>query len=196
MKTPIHNTYPSQRGMALVEVLVTLVILLIGLLGLAGLSMQAQRSEMESYQRVQAIVLLQDMIGRINANRKAASCYAVTNATNGAPYFGTGYTGTPTCTTGAADQQALAVQDMQAWNDLLLGASEKTGGTTNVGAMIGARGCISYDATANLYTVSVAWQGVGVTFAPQSGQNCGLNQYGDERQRRVVTMTLRMATLL
>lgn len=196
MKNRPLNASPRQHGMALIEVLVTLVILLVGLLGLAGLSMHAQRSEMESYQRVQALVLLQDMVGRINANRKVAPCYAITtNTTNGTPFLGTGYAGTPTCTTGTAEQNAIAIQDMQGWNNLLLGAAEKTGGTANVGAMLGARGCISYDATASVYTVSVAWQGVGTSFAP-TGQNCGKNLYGSEGQRRVATMTLRIANLL
>lgn len=181
----------------MIEVLVTLLILLIGLLGLAGLQMQAQRSEMESYQRVQALVLLQDMVGRLNANRKVASCYAVTTDTaNGTPFLGTNSTiTTPVCATGTAEQQVIAVRDMTDWNDLLLGAAETAGGS-NVGAMIGARGCVSYDATADLYMVTVAWQGLGKTSAPPVGQNCGTDLYGDEAQRRVVSLTVRIANLL
>lgn len=189
----------------MIEVLVTLLILLIGLLGLAGLQMQAQRSEMESYQRVQALVLLQDMVGRINANRKVASCYAAvtTDTTNGTPFLGTSSTiTTPVCATGTAEQQAIAVQDMTDWNDLLLGAAEDAAGgssctpTSCVGAMIGARGCVSYDATADLYMVTVVWQGLGKTSAPPVGQNCGKNLYGDEAQRRAVSLTVRIANLL
>lgn len=189
----------------MIEVLVTLLILLIGLLGLAGLQMQAQRSEMESYQRVQALVLLQDMVGRLNANRKVASCYAVTTDTaNGAPFLGTSSTiVTPACTAGTVEQNAMAVRDMQDWQNLLLGAAEDAAGgssctpTSCVGAMIGARGCVSYDATADLYMVTVAWQGLGKTFAPPVGQNCGTGLYGDdEAQRRVVSLTVRIANLL
>lgn len=194
-RTP--NALNRQGGTAMIEVLVTLLILLIGLLGLAGLQMQAQRSEMESYQRVQALVLLQDMVGRLNANRKVASCYAVTtDTTNGTPFLGTSSTmGTPACTAGTVEQNAMAVQDMQDWQNLLLGAAETAGGN-NVGAMIGARGCVSYDATADLYMVTVAWQGLGKTSAPPVGQNCGKNLYGDEAQRRAVSLTVRIANLL
>lgn len=191
------NVRNRQGGTAMIEVLVTLLILLIGLLGLAGLQMQAQRSEMESYQRVQALVLLQDMVGRINANRKVASCYAVTtDTTNGTPFLGTSSTmGTPACTAGTVEQNAMAVQDMQDWQNLLLGAAEAAAGG-NVGAMIGARGCVSpAPGDPNLYTVTVAWQGLGATFAPV-GQNCGKNQYGNEAQRRVVSLTVRIANLL
>lgn len=197
MNARISNVRNRQGGTALIEVLVTLLILLIGLLGLAGLQMQAQRSEMESYQRVQALVLLQDMVGRLNANRKVASCYAVTtDTTNGTPFLGTSSTmGTPACTAGTVEQNAMAVQDMQDWQNLLLGAAETAGGS-NVGAMIGARGCVSpVPGDPNLYTVTVAWQGLGATFAP-AGQNCGKNQYGNEAQRRVVSLTVRIANLL
>lgn len=180
----------------MIEVLVTLLILLIGLLGLAGLQMQAQRSEMESYQRVQALVLLQDMVGRLNANRKVASCYAAvtTDTTNGTPFLGTDSAVVPACAAGTVEQNAMAVQDMQDWQNLLLGAAETAAGN-NVGAMIGARGCVSYDATADLYMVTVAWQGLGATFAPV-GQNCGKTLYGSEAQRRVVSLTVRIANLL
>ncbi|MDP3678960.1 MAG: prepilin-type N-terminal cleavage/methylation domain-containing protein, partial [Methylotenera sp.] len=54
-----------QRGALLLEVLVTIVILAIGLLGLAGLQAKLQSSEMESYQRAQALILLNDMASRI-----------------------------------------------------------------------------------------------------------------------------------
>lgn len=196
MNARSYRTRSGQGGTALIEVLVTLLILLIGLLGLAGLQVQAQRSEMESYQRVQALILLQDMVGRINANRKVASCYAVTtDTTNGTPFLGTSSTiVTPACTMGTTEQQAIAVEDMQGWHNLLLGAAETAAGG-NMGAMIGARGCVSYDTTTNLYTVTVAWQGLGATFAPV-GQNCGKNQYGNEAQRRVVSLTVRIANLL
>ena len=55
-----------------------MIILLVGLLGLAALMTNSQKAEAESYQRAQALLLLQDMVGRINANRAVAGCYAVT----------------------------------------------------------------------------------------------------------------------
>ena len=56
----------------MIEVLVSLVVLLLGLLGLVGLQAKAGHAEMESYQRAQAIALLQDITDRMNANRKDA----------------------------------------------------------------------------------------------------------------------------
>lgn len=194
------NQQPSkiragQNGTSLIEVLVSLLILLIALLGLVGLQAQAQQSEMESYQRAQALILLQDMVGRINANRKVAACYAMTTDTaSGTPNFGTNSSISPSCATGTAEQKATAVRDMEDWNSLLLGAAEVAPGN-NAGAMIGARGCISFDAATDLYTVTVAWQGLGKTFAP-IGQNCGQGQYGDETLRRAVSQSVRVANLL
>ncbi len=210
-----------QSGFSMIEVLVTLVILLVGLLGLAGLMVQSQRAEMESYQRVQALVLLQDMYGRINANRRVAACY-VTTALNPA-YLGTNAAGTgpvaaPACAAGTAEQNTRATQDMNDWSGLLAGTAETSSGGSNVGAMVGGRGCLSYGGATTevdqtdpytglstgvklpgtgIYTLSVAWQGMGETFAPV-GLTCGQNLYPtaaqpDEKQRRVVSLTFRIA---
>lgn len=229
IKTNRYNT-TRQTGLSMVEVLVSLIILMVGLLGLAGLIVQSQRSNMESYQRVQALILLQDIAGRINANRSAASCYRfTTNSTTGAPYLGNSSTSStiptaancsttiqanyplatnPLVTVAAANAQAAtAVADMSAWDNLLKGTAE-TAATGNAGAMVGARGCVSYGAGTELtnpssgatiagtgiYTVAVAWQGMGSTFANTTTM-CGKDQYGDETLRRVVTLTFRIASL-
>lgn len=183
MSTP-KNISHSQAGASMIEVLVTLVILLVGLLGLAGLQLQAQRSEMESYQRVQALILLQDMVGRINTNRSVASCYATTALTPA--YLGTNAAGTaaiagPACAAGTAEQNARATQDMTDWSNLLYGAAE----AGNTGAMLGGRGCITFNAGTGAGMVSVAWQGLGDTAEPLD--SCGTGLYGSLARRRVVS---------
>lgn len=179
-------------GFSMIEVLVTLVILLVGLLGLAGILTYGQQAELESYQRAQALILLQDMVDRINTNRKVATCYNI-SANPVTDFLGTSASVTPACTTGTANQNTQAVADMTAWSNALLGAAETRGGA-QVGAMIGARGCIQEtDVTNSVYLVSVAWQGVGATFAPTA--TCAQNAYGNDAQRRVVTATLRIANL-
>src|ERR1700757_357164 len=160
--TTAMETAPMDKakGFTLIEVLISLLILTLGLLGLAGMQAVAQRAELESYQRAQALVLLQDMVDRVNANRKVAGCYAFT------PSAGTAFAGTgasaPTCTSafGTAQQRAQANADMLAWHNLLTGAAE-TLGANQVGAMVGARGCVILDTTVtpNVYRVQVAWQG-------------------------------------
>jgi len=171
---------PRQNaGFGMIEVLISLVIILFGLLGLAGLLTLGQQAEMESYQRSQALVLLEDMASRINANRKLASSYN---------NFVAGTSAIVTCP-GAT----IAGQDKCQWHTALLGAAEIQGGS-KVGAMIGARGCILSTAT-DTYLVSVAWQGLNPTFAPPAGLDCGKDSYGNETERRVVSTTLRIANL-
>lgn len=182
----------SQTGDSLIEILVTLVILMVGLLGLMGLMVQSQRSQMESYQRVQALMMMDDMANRINTNRKAAPCYVVTTGSGGAPYLGTGSSVTPSCGTGTAEQQARAIQDMNEWNSLLLGSAETSAGS-NVGGMLGARGCVE-QVSPGVYRISVVWQGNSKTFAP-AGITCASGLYGDDTQRRGVSVHLQIASL-
>jgi len=189
-----------QTGFTMLEVLVSLVILVFGLLGMIGLQARAQIATFESYQRGQALILVQDMADRIAANRSAAGCYAVTTDTaNGTPYLGTGYGGTPTCNVavGTTATRARADADLQAWNSALLGASETLGGAA-VGAVLGARGCVTYIAATNAYRVAVAWQGMANTVAPTAGDalaTCARNLYGPDGQRREVSVTIRIANL-
>jgi type IV pilus assembly protein PilV len=188
----------QSRGSSLIEILVTLIIVAVGLLGLAATQAAMQTADVESYQRSQALVLINDMLDRINANRYAAPCYAVTTATGGTPYLGasgSGHSGTPACALGSvtAEQLAQANSDLQEWNDLLSGASEARDGS-DVGAMSGARGCVSFDATTRTYTIVVSWQGRSGTFAPVV--SCANGLYGTETQRRAVWLTLSIADLM
>ena len=190
------GSFGRQSGFSLVEILVTLVIVLIGLLGLAGVQMRAHQAELESYQRAQALVLVNDMVDRLNANRKDHRCYAYTTDSGGTT-LGEGHVNAATCvkSIGTANTKARADADLQAWNLLLQGAGE-TIGATSVGAMIGARGCLTEDAaTPNTYKVAVAWQGVAATGAPDVSATCGQGQYGNENLRREVSVTVRIATL-
>lgn len=174
-----------QSGFSMIEILVTLVILLVGLLGLAGLQMQAQRAEMESYQRVQALVLLQDITERINANSVNYASYVVASVGTGDTVYAA-----PDCTT----KSSMALRDLCEWSNALQGASEQQSGGGSVGAMVGARGCITSPAASSVIA-SVAWQGLGDTTAPAAGDTCGLNQYVSEKKRRVISLPLSIGCL-
>lgn len=186
----------------MIEILVSIMIMTIGLLGLAALQARAQQAELESYQRAQALVLLQDMADRINTNRQAAGCYAITPLPdNGTVFVGSGATSVPPCpgAYGTAQTQAQARTDLTEWDGNLKGAAEALSGN-QVGAMIGARGCISYDTsvTPNVYRVSVAWQGMSPTVDPSSVDptlSCAKGNYGTDLQRRVISYSFPMACL-
>jgi type IV pilus assembly protein PilV len=175
----------NKRGASMIEVLVTIVILAFGLLGLAGMQIRVQVNELESYQRAQALVLLGDMAERIKTNAANAPNYVSVNT------FGTG-SAAATCAapTVAAD---VATYDQCEWGNLLKGAAEVKG-STQIGAMEGARGCITQAQAADpaagvcapaIYQVAVAWQGQNATVVPSV--TCGTGSYGtDDALRRVI----------
>jgi len=187
-----------QTGFSMLEVLVSIVIVAVGLLGMAGLSARSTTAEYESYQRAQALILVADMVDKINANRKAAGCYAITDANSGSPALGTGSNLTPACNAyGTVLEQSRAVADLNEWNSKLLGAAELQSGNA-VGAMTGARGCVSFDPLTNIYQVSVAWQGMAATIAPTVVDPtwvCATGLYGPDSQRRLVSINFSIANL-
>ena len=198
--------YKKNIGFSLIEVLVTIVILLIGLLGLAGLQARALTSQMESYQRSQALILLKDMADRIDTNRKNATSYIT------ATPLGTGGSYPASCSTSGVCA-TTADTDLFVWNNALQGAAEtQNAGVTNVGAMIGARGCVYQAAVpasgvATTYSIVVAWQGMNNTAPPDtttasSAGQCGKDQdknrngASQEALHRVITLPIAVADLL
>lgn len=186
------------RGFTLLEVLITMIVLAVGMLGLANLQSKIHITEIEAYQRAHAVLLLQDMVDRINSNRDAAALiiYAGPPAT---PKLGTGTAKNcdPAVLAGIADlEDRRAHTDMCEWSNALLGASEQRSGGGNAGGMIDARGCIERisapDPTpgicaAGVYRVSVAWQGLHKTAEPPAALSCGEGDYADDATRRVIT---------
>ena len=179
-----------QAGATAIEILVTLVVVSLGLLGIAGLQMRLQNSEVESYQRSQALLLLTDMAARINANRNNAASYAmgVSNP------VGAGMT----CPT---DVTTTRNRDVAEWCNAIQGASELvTGTTTKTGALIGGRGCI--EAVDGEYLITVVWQGLTPVSAPPVSVGCAANAFDgagtpcvNDLCRRWMTTVVRVADL-
>lgn len=182
----------TQRGASMIEVLVTMVIIAFGLLGMAGLQMRMQTSEMESYQRSQALLLLNDMANRIAANRTAtvAGSYLIVAASP----TGAGVT-CPTATT------TQVQRDLKEWCAALQGAAEtETSGGARVGAMVGGRGCV--ERIGSDYLITVAWQGLTPIATPPASVACGANNYNtagsscvNDLCRRAITTLVRIAAL-
>ncbi len=187
------TTPVRQRGITLVEVLITMVILSIGLLGLAGLQARLKVLQIESYQRAQALMLLKDMAGRVANNRNNAADYADYDTANP---VGVG------ANCGAISTATRVGADAAEWCTLLQGASEVSEAGDEVGAMVGARGCVD-DLGGDQYLVTVAWQGLAPISAPPDSVTCCAGDYDggadspceDDLCRRVVTTIVRIATL-
>jgi type IV pilus assembly protein PilV len=71
--------YSLNKGLSLIEVLVTVVITSIGLMGLVSLQMQAVRATTDSGNRSQAVWVWNDIINRIHANEVASASYIDAN---------------------------------------------------------------------------------------------------------------------
>lgn len=190
-------SHPSKvstvRGSSLIEVLVTLMILAFGLLGVAGLQSKIGVAEMESYQRAQALVTLQQMTERLTANSELAASYVT------ATPVGTGDAEPASCTGIAVGPN----RDLCEWSNALKGTGETSGGGAATGAMVAGRGCITQVQAANpalgvcsagIYQVSVAWQGMSPT-AATAGLACGTGLYGaSDAWRRVIATTVSVPT--
>lgn len=175
-----------QRGFTMIEVLMAMIVIAVGLLGIAALQGHSSRAEAESYQRAQALVLVGDMLNRIEANRFVKECYATGDKPS---HAGTGQVGTYGCVDyGVPKTQAVATNDLLTWHNLLLGSAE-----SGSGAMINAYGCISSNGIDTL-TVSVFWQGLSATVDSNLPAGCAGPDYG-AGMRRGVSRSVRLPDL-
>jgi type IV pilus assembly protein PilV len=194
MTNPRHATqsrHSRSKGFSIIEVLITLLVFSVGLLGYASLQDRAQKAQLEVYQRVYALNLIDYIVDQIRANPAAQGCYGLA-----AVEVGTGYSSSYSCSSyGTADTQAQVIEAVNEWSDLLKGAGEVAAGN-NVGGLLNARGCIIYDNVNETYTVSVVWQGLVETVAPTT-TSCGNTSYGgsSSKLRRAVTYNLQTPSL-
>lgn len=202
-----HSGIRKQRGVTLVEVLVTLIILAIGLLGLVALHARVQVLQAESYQRAQALILLKDMAGRIANNRGEALLPTSPYVAGDMGSSGVGaHLPATQCEVPESGTPRSAV-DLAEWCQALQGAAERLGDNA-VGAMSGGRGCVQ-NLGGGRFLVTVAWQGLAPISAPPAGVGCGRQQYDspagtpcapgqgepEGRCRRAVTTIVQFAEL-
>lgn len=193
MKTRRSHLRPPARGFSLIEVLVTILVLLIGLLGMFGMQSRASVVEMEAYQQAQALALVKDMEARIRTNRAQfdavfAGKYA---DVQGPAVFGTA--SAVNCP-GALG----ALREVCQWSNSLLGAAETISASpaSQVGAMIGARGCVMAlplptNAAVAEFFVVVVWQGFKATGDPAAdtpGAVCAQDVDFGKGLRRAATL--------
>lgn len=69
---------PAQRGFSLLEVLVALLLTTLGVFGAIGLQLNALRFSADSAHRAQALLMTNDLLERMRANRGASPLYAMT----------------------------------------------------------------------------------------------------------------------
>lgn len=170
MATQSHH---GQRGVSLIEVLVTTVVFSIGLLGVAGLNAVSQRASIESVQRSIASQLGYALLEDIRTNSDAVADYLA------AGDLGQGSRGAepaPTCTNTAAPctAQQLAQHGLWEWEQELDGALERAGNTAT-GGLVMPTACIDgpVGGGPGIYSVTVVWRG-GSELTDQGLNNCGV----------------------
>lgn len=161
----------AQRGVLIIEILVTIAIITVGILGVLQMQSRLQKSEVEAYQRTQALMLLDDMSDRMTTNRRNAASYVTTDLVP--PFLG----GTPVVDWDCSDDIGTATlqeTDSTQWCEALQGAAEKQG-VSSVGAMLGGRGCVEQvgDPALGQYMLTVVWQGLTPISAPPANVTCG-----------------------
>src|SRR5215216_6397877 len=117
------------RGFMLIEVLIALVVLAFGLLALARAMATATLDELESFQRSQAIVIAQEMLERINANRKEALSYV-------------GNYEAPSAIQDCSLEATALLRDQCEFRNRLMGSGTRDAGNA-IGSAIAARACIT-----------------------------------------------------
>lgn len=191
----------TQTGFSMIEVLITIVIIAVGLLGLSGLQAKVNMMEMESYQRGQALALLQDMEDRLKASRGALDGPLTPVAAGGnaistvvGPDGTTGYNPASAADCTGSGGQLQVCQ----WALAVTGSAEKIAGS-KVGAMIGARGCVISIAPTQLkalaeYYLVILWQGLVTTADPgeeSPAATCAATvNFGSGLRRAAVTRVL------
>lgn len=183
------------RGFSMIEVLVALLVIAIGVLGAVALQSRAVQGGMETYQRTQALLLVEDMAARMRNNKlNVSTCYAAVG--NGMGYVGVGRDDISSLT-GCETQ---ANKDIAAWHQMLLGSAEmsdKSNTATQVGGILSARGCIKSVGN-GAYRVSVAWKALNKLGYSTARDSCAISAFtsdGGEPYRRVVSVTVRVTDL-
>lgn len=147
MRTQLLHS--KEKGITLIEILVTLIILSIGLLGIASMQVQGMRNNQSAYLKSQASILVYDMADRMRSNQ------ARVLAGNYTPFDTTGQVpADPGCidTNAGCDAANQAATDLFEWAD-------KVNGTVNGIPMLpDAKGTIEVNAAGTLYTITVTWK--------------------------------------
>jgi type IV pilus assembly protein PilV len=130
------------NGFTLLEVMVALLILSVGLLGLAGLQIAGLRSNQNSYYRLQATLLAQDLSERMRANLVGVGLGAYDAASTGANDVD--------CTRADCTPEQMARYDLAQWQADI--ARQLPGGVGEI--CKGAPACGGGTAA---YTVTIRW---------------------------------------
>ncbi|GAB2191850.1 type IV pilus modification protein PilV [Sessilibacter sp. MAH2] len=131
----------SQKGITLIEILVTVIILAIGFLGLASVQLLGTRNISSSNYRSLATIYAHDIVERMRSNQTGVDfgAYNNTNSEDGVD---------PGCS--PCSPAELAQLDLFQWNTLMT-SNPVQGGLPN------GNGTIDYSDATEQFTVTITW---------------------------------------
>ncbi len=156
----MKNRFKHQRGVSLVEILITLVLISIAVLGSASMQVLSKRANNQAMQRTTASHLAFDMLERMRSNKSALEIYLPD-----LPLGGDTLGDSPAVDCGAAaancDTAQLATYDLWAWEEMLDGTAEQAN-ARSVGGLSQPSACIAGPAggVGGTYEVAIAWRGL------------------------------------
>lgn len=124
-----------QRGLTLMEILITVLILAVGLLGVASMQTQSLKGTANANNRSLAMYLANDITDRMRANRLATGngkYNAIANAS-----------ASPDCVSSVCTPDQLAARDLYEWKD-------------NIERMLPS-GTATISRSGNIFTITVGW---------------------------------------
>jgi type IV pilus assembly protein PilV len=120
----------NQKGYSLLEVLITLMIMSYGLLGIAGIIINSLKNNQSSYSRSQAILLANDIIDRMRANKTTAE-------SSSTPYN--------LALTASPSGNLIPLSDLTEWRESL------------AGTLPSGTGSVFFDSSSKKTTVIIQW---------------------------------------
>lgn len=149
-----------QRGVSMIEVLITLLVVALGVLAVIALQGLSKRNNVDSISQTIASQLAYDILERMRANSSGPALSAYFNlAPNNLPGL-LAAEPTPNCRSApCADPVQLARYDIWEWEQQMIGGGETIGGVAT-GGLVNPTACIDGPGlgASGLYTVTVAWR--------------------------------------
>jgi type IV pilus assembly protein PilV len=119
-QSAVSSRYRRQRGLTLLEILITLATVSVGLLGVAALQINGVKSSKEAFMRSQAVYLAYDIAERMRANVATADNYELPR--DGSPEA-------QECHSESCNGDEMAQADLYEWRNMthtLLGSDATT----------------------------------------------------------------------
>lgn len=186
-----------QRGVSLLEVMITVIVVSVGLIGMAGLQVATKRAGFQASQRTLALTLANDMMQRITLNPGNLAAYAT-----GANPVGAGsIASAPTkCLGNAAAANCSGAQlvawDLWEWEQRIDGTAtlNKDASNANAGGLVSPSGCVVINGAQ--VRVIINWRGLVATTDPANANtSCGTWAATDLPFRQQVVINSVMSAL-